>query len=92
MLGTGAMQDYTTQRHDYVAKPQCKRNAIIRETNIKSNNVPLESDTVQKLSFLSPDPKSLGVAKSFKPLYVYKRPDSNSSTFFTFDVGSLYNF
>lgn len=77
MLGKGSMQDYTTQRHDYVAKPQCKRNAIIRQTSIKTNDVPLDSDTVQKLSFVHPDTKSLSVAKSFKPFYLYKRPDGN---------------
>lgn len=77
MIGTGSMQDYTTQRHDYVAKPPCKRSAIINETNIKSVDVPLESATVQKLSFAPPDSKGLAVAKSFKPTYVYKRPDGN---------------
>lgn len=75
MLGNGPMQDYTTQKHDYVAKPTCKRNPIIRETNIKTNDVPLENETVQKLSFVAPDTKSLAVAKSFKPFFMYKRPD-----------------
>lgn len=75
MLGNGRMQDYTTQKHDYVAKPQCKRQPIIQETNIKSNDVPLECDTVQKLSFIPPDASSLSMAKSFKPFYEYKRPE-----------------
>ncbi|KAJ6630521.1 Stabilizer of axonemal microtubules 1 [Pseudolycoriella hygida] len=75
MLGKGSMQDFTTQKHDYVAKPPCKRNAIIHETNIKSNDSPLESETVQKLSFAPPDAKSLSVAKSCRPLYTYKRPN-----------------
>lgn len=75
MLGNGPMQDFTTQKHDYVAKPLCKRNAIIHETNLKSNDVPLQSDTVQKLSFVPPDAKSMRMVKSFKPCYEYKRPD-----------------
>lgn len=83
MLGKGSIQDYTTQTHDYVAKPPCKRNAIVRETNIKNEDVPLESDTVQKLSFVPPDANSRSVAKSFKPFYMYKRPDGN---FFIFHM------
>ncbi|KAG4079289.1 hypothetical protein HA402_007981 [Bradysia odoriphaga] len=75
LLGNGSIQGYTTQRHDYVAKPPCKRSAIRHDTNIKNVEVPLESATVQKLSFAPPDSNQLTVAKSFKPIYVYKRPD-----------------
>lgn len=79
MLGTGSMQDYTTQKHDYVAKPACKRMAIVQETNLKKNDAPLESDTVQKLSFRPPDANDLSVVKSFRPFYTYKRPDGKMS-------------
>lgn len=78
MLGNGPMQDYTTQKHDYVAKPLCKREPIVNETHLENSDAPLENTTIQKMSFLPPASNDLAMVKSFRPFYQYKRPDGNT--------------
>lgn len=73
LLGEGPMQDLTTQKHDYVVKPQCRR-ALIKPTNvIKCTCAPLEKDTTTRLSYMRPNGFTPTV--SCKPIVQYRKPE-----------------
>lgn len=76
MLGSGPMQDMTTQRHDYVQKC-AKRPPLMHPVHsILTPCAPMQKETVHQLSFLAPGcvPK----VESFRPCVVYQRPNGNN--------------
>lgn len=76
MLGEGPMQDLTTNKHDYVAKPSSKRGLIVPPEKMFHNTGPLEDQTVQRLSFPQPDLSHFEAVRSCKPIAQYKKPNS----------------
>lgn len=52
------IQDITTQKHDFVPKPNCRRPVIIPPTSLATPSCPMEKCTINKLSYL---PQTLGV-------------------------------
>lgn len=72
LLGSGPMQDLTTNKHDYVAKPIQRRPLIRPKSMMVSTQCPLERETIQRLSF--PAPRNFQMTQSCKPIVCYKRP------------------
>ncbi|XP_021708680.1 stabilizer of axonemal microtubules 1 isoform X1 [Aedes aegypti] len=75
MIAPGPIQEITTTRHDYVAKTTPKRYKIIPEGHIRSASAPFEKQTVNKLSYGSPDMAHFTPAKSCKPIRHYTRSE-----------------
>ncbi|XP_063695807.1 stabilizer of axonemal microtubules 1 [Culicoides brevitarsis] len=73
LLGSGSMKTITTQKHDYIFKTSNKRYPILPQSNLITENGPMESNTVQKLSF--PAPEYNGPPKSFKRIIKYVKPE-----------------
>lgn len=71
MFATGPIQDLTTQKHDYVAKPIQRRAMIVPKPMMHSTNLPLECETIHKLSFPVPIPIP---TISCKPSTCYQKP------------------
>lgn len=79
MSGTGPMQDLTTQKHDYVAKPMAKQRACKPRHMLHFAQQPLQKTTIAQLSF--PNPNIIDRVKSCKPILVYQRPCGNTIQF-----------
>lgn len=73
-LRCGPMQDLTTQKHDFVNKPICRREPIRPNNTIIKTNLPLENTTTANSSYMCPTYTSPSV--SCKPNYCYQRPSS----------------
>lgn len=86
MLGEGPMQDLTTNKHDYVAKPSTKRPMIVPPEKMFHNPGPLEDETIQRLSFPKPDLSNFEAVVSCKPNPQYKKPDRMCFSFFFFNL------
>lgn len=54
MLGEGAMQDLTTNKHDFVDKPFSRRVMINPRNQMVSSRCPLEKETTNRLSYMMP--------------------------------------
>lgn len=78
MLGTGPMQDLTTQKHDYVAKPMAKQMSCKPRNMLFLAPQPLQKETIAQLSF--PNPNMTERVKSCKPVLVYERPCGTNYT------------
>lgn len=74
LLGKGPMQQMTTQKHDYVAKPVCRRQLIFPTSKMLKTCALLDKETVQKLSYMAPNMDKFSKAISFKPTPIYKQP------------------
>jgi len=74
LLGSGPMQEMTTQKHDFVPKFQFRRLKILPKDNIKKLCGCIEKETTQRLSFM---PTCIGGRRqSFKPVVTYKKSES----------------
>lgn len=72
LFAPGPMQELTTQKHDYVPKPIMRRPMIVPKGMMQLTPLPLDCETIQKLSFSHP----CNVVKtvSCKPIVCYQRP------------------
>lgn len=66
------MQDLTTQKHDYVPKCIQRRSLIVPKPMMQCTNLPLECETVHRLSF--PNPCHAIPTVSCKPKICYQKP------------------
>lgn len=55
LLGSGPLDDLTTQRRDFVVRPQSRRNPIIPASQMEKVDSPFENQTTMKLSFMEPN-------------------------------------
>lgn len=67
----GAMQSETTTRSEYVARPASRPDLIVPCDNIRTADIPLESDTTTGLSYLKSD--TIERVHSYKPVTQYCR-------------------
>lgn len=74
LLGKGPMQQITTNKHDYVAKPVCRRSIILPISKMLKTCASLDKETVQKLSYMPPNMNKFSKAVSFKPIAIYQQP------------------
>lgn len=65
LLERGPLDDMTTQKHDYVSKPWCRRNLIVPPTRIEKLQAPFANETTAKLSYM--EPGGFDKAISYKP-------------------------
>ncbi|XP_055903482.1 stabilizer of axonemal microtubules 1 [Eupeodes corollae] len=49
---TEPIQDITTQKHDFVPKPNCRRGLLVPPTSMCTPSCPMEKCTINKLSYL----------------------------------------
>ncbi|XP_032668783.1 uncharacterized protein LOC116842981 [Odontomachus brunneus] len=75
MLGSGPMQDVTTQKHDYTWKRTVPSMQFRPENNLVFSSLPLESCTTHRLSYIPNDYKSLTSHKSYAPIRKYQQSD-----------------
>lgn len=71
LLGSGPMQDLTTQKHDYVSKPICRRMPIRPRNTMERTTAPLSTTTTAAASYMPITQQSPAV--SCKPVVCYKR-------------------
>lgn len=71
-LPCGPMQDLTTQKHDFVNKPICRRQAIRPKNTIIKTSLPLDCTTTANASYMCPSHFSPSI--SCKPNVCYERP------------------
>lgn len=71
-LPCGPMQDLTTQKHDFVNKPMCRRQLIRPKNTMVKTCLPLSSTTTANSSYMCPSNFSPSV--SCKPINCYERP------------------
>lgn len=76
-LPCGPMQDLTTQKHDFVNKPMCRREAILPKNTIIKTSLPLDCTTTANASYMCPANFSPSI--SCKPLRLYARPCSKNN-------------
>lgn len=70
-LSAGAMQSETTTRCEYVAKTGPRTVPIVPSNNIRTADVPLQSDTTTALSYIKPG--VIQSVHSYKPVGQYCR-------------------
>ncbi|EZA58805.1 hypothetical protein X777_14974, partial [Ooceraea biroi] len=75
LLGRGPIQDETTQKHDYTWKRVLPATELRPENNLTFSPLPLESCTIQKLSYVPNDHECLLPIKSFAPVRKYQSSD-----------------
>lgn len=81
MLGEGPMQDLTTQKHDFVAKPNCKRAPIMPRDIMIKTSASLDKETTTRLSYMKPDMNRFCKTVSFKPITFYHKPEGEFIVF-----------
>lgn len=52
LLGSGPLDDLTTQRRDFVDKPMCRRSPIIPICQMQKTDAPIDNETTMKLSYM----------------------------------------
>lgn len=58
LLGSGRLDDLTTQKRDFVDKPLCRRSPIIPICQMEKTDAPLENQTTMKLSYMQQNGQS----------------------------------
>lgn len=78
------IQKITTQKHDYVPKPVCKRNLIVPKSLILKSNAAMDNCTINKLSYLPVDVCNNPPPHPIKPCNLMDKitgPASNCTTY-----------
>ncbi|XP_012056378.1 PREDICTED: protein FAM154A-like [Atta cephalotes] len=75
LLGRGAMQGETTQKHDYTWKRMMRPTEFRPENNFAFSPLPLESCTIHKLSYIPNDHECLLPIQSYAPIHKYEPSD-----------------
>lgn len=82
LLGKGPIQTLTTHKHDYLCQPLKKLDPIKPKNSIVGSTCPIDKDTTMRLSYQFNNKENYIMLKSFKPIYHYRKPESNISLIF----------
>lgn len=84
LLGSGPLDDLTTQRRDFVDRPHSRRNPIVPICQMEKVEGPFEQQTTMKLSYMEPS-GGLNRSTPYRPKDGVTSPDGN----FTQTIQSL---
>lgn len=75
LLGSGSLDDLTTQRRDFVDKPLCRRDAILPIGQMEKIEAPFEEQTTMKLSYM--EPNAISRSTPYRPKDAVTSPNGN---------------